>query len=1135
MSGSNPEQLWNLIPNGPTPLTGQEQLLAAQTASPSAPMYRYPVNALTDAAVLVASSVIATGSTISRTLQNRFADRYSVLDWLTPGQPDGTTDNTAQIQAAINGAAGVAQLLFPANANFYMVSQLSIPSDSHLVIELGATIQLLPGISHNTALMQLQNPAPNTATEVSSVLIELYGTLDGNVVNQPSAGQVHAGFSNGAPSCSNIFITGNHTGLITNTKSWPFNVSVASDCEVRGITMSNGGNSCEFNGSSSPQTLVSSGTYAAGTGATTLTTAVTHNISPGQTFTFSGFPVTSIFLSFLIGEYVAGAGTGGTTVNFTGPAHIGPTGPITIPPSNVYHVATCKKSYRVGFVDCVVEGIQDLGLVFYGGVVGGYIRGCEVRYASGPFIFSDNSQPGSNVDCEISDCYSHDNIGGGPTVTANNGVPQHRSRVFNNLSCNNYSGGMSIGAADGAEVYGNTLHDNVPNVFFLPDTTSVQCANFSVDGDNLNVWGNTVRDPGGAITTSSLGSTVVSGTYDPSTGNITIVTNHAHTIPIGGEFFLQVVRGVGPIATFNAMRGLQTATSGTSGTTLTYTIAAGLGAVTSFFDGVLSYNVAWPANNGVVSGSYTSSTGAVALTTFTAHGLSVGNGFVLSGMTGTNVGPLDGMQYATAGTSGTTLNFTADAGMPAITITGGNIFPPNFGIWLFHNSFGDAPARANQITNNFIYDTQSPLNLTAPIGGTWGRNGYSGGNSYGNRLSNIADLSVYSPGLGGSTQGPSFDNVFQAVVGNYVAQGSITFGGLGQSAAPPILLEPLGLMVSWNLSSGAGEIDFFCGPGAGLPGGFNFIQVTPLSISSGTYNSGTGAVVLTTNAPHGMLQGSAFVIANAYNGSSGARRLDGVQTATTGTAGTTVNFTAATGLTLYGPGIITGGNVTPSGSSASYGISSGTYNSGTGAVSLIMSTAPGLLPGNTFVVNSITDGDPDVVSINGGQTATSGTTGSTLNFTIATGLSITQTAIGGSVTPAGAAGGVINTNVGVAGSLLANDGDGNTRLGGALVQNFQTASLANAGTVTIPSNTGFMVIQNSSSIAAGTVVLPSPSPFSFPFNVGGNELEVNFQNAVGALTITGTVTNAPTAIAAAGTSISFIQNTPTSWLRRIMT
>ena len=108
------------------------------------------------------------------------------------------------------------------------------------------------------------------------------------------------------------------------------------------------------------------------------------------------------------------------------------------------------------------------------------------------------------------------------------------------------------------------------------------------------------------------------------------------------------------------------------------------------------------------------------------------------------------------------------------------------------------------------------------------------------------------------------------------------------------------------------------------------------------------------------------------------------------------------------------------------------------------------------------------------KTATVGTTGTTINFTcrykskdrgISTGI----------VTPSGVGGGLVNTAVGIGGSLLANDGLGNTRLGGALVHGaMQTATLAAGGTVTVNPNTSLVLVQNASSIATGAVVLPAP-------------------------------------------------------------
>lgn len=75
----------------------------------------------------------------------------------------------------------------------------------------------------------------------------------------------------------------------------------------------------------------------------------------------------------------------------------------------------------------------------------------------------------------------------------------------------------------------------------------------------------------------------------------------------------------------------------------------------------------------ISSGSYTTGTGAVTLTTAASHGLGVGDSFTLASVTGTgSFSALDTVQIATAGTTGTTLNFTTAPGL-TMTITGGNV------------------------------------------------------------------------------------------------------------------------------------------------------------------------------------------------------------------------------------------------------------------------------------------------------------------------------------------------------------------------------------------------------------------------------------------------------------------------------
>jgi hypothetical protein len=118
---------------------------------------------------------------------------------------------------------------------------------------------------------------------------------------------------------------------------------------------------------------------------------------------------------------------------------------------------------------------------------------------------------------------------------------------------------------------------------------------------------------------------------------------------------------------------------------------------------------------------------------------------------------------------------------------------------------------------------------------------------------------------------------------------------------------------------------------------------------------------------------------------------------------------------------------------------------------------------------------------------------------------------------------------GVGGSLLANDGYGNTRLGGALVHGaMQSAPLVNGGTVTVNPSTSFVLIQNSTSIAAATIVLPAPLAGQY---AAGAELELNFQNPVTAVTWSPSGIG-PTTIAQAGASVLFIKS-GTVWLRRI--
>jgi hypothetical protein len=83
-----------------------------------------------------------------------------------------------------------------------------------------------------------------------------------------------------------------------------------------------------------------------------------------------------------------------------------------------------------------------------------------------------------------------------------------------------------------------------------------------------------------------------------------------------------------------------------------------------------------------------------------------------------------------------------------------------------------------------------------------------------------------------------------------------------------------------------------------------------------------------------------------------------------------------------------------------FAIDSGTYNSSTGAVVLTLHTASTFSPSDSVFITGAA-GTGSFASLNGSQTATAGTTGVTLKFTIATGLTLTISAGGFAYVPHG--------------------------------------------------------------------------------------------------------------------------------------
>lgn len=102
---------------------------------------------------------------------------------------------------------------------------------------------------------------------------------------------------------------------------------------------------------------------------------------------------------------------------------------------------------------------------------------------------------------------------------------------------------------------------------------------------------------------------------------------------------------------------------------------------------------------------------------------------------------------------------------------------------------------------------------------------------------------------------------------------------------------------------------------------FPSINMVEVPIASGTYNTSTGAVSLVLGADVGLTTGSSVTLQGLF-GTGAVSSLNGTYTATSGTTGTTLNYTAATGL-----GAITIG-------------SSGNINGGAGLTSVVNNRLP---------------------------------------------------------------------------------------------------------------------------------------------------------------------------------------------------
>ncbi len=181
-----------------------------------------------------------TGAEVIGPVYQGNGNRSMTLDQVGPGSArlffpsafgatgDGIADDTEACQDAINAAAGIGSVVFPANRT-YLVAGLTVPSNSRLQVD--GTLRLKTAA--NATVLQL------TGTP-SSIVIEGRGTIDGNRAAQTSFG---CGIGNDNTATTGILVRGI---TVTGCFDWPVNLTNVSNSTVQDCILSNSGNSCEF-------------------------------------------------------------------------------------------------------------------------------------------------------------------------------------------------------------------------------------------------------------------------------------------------------------------------------------------------------------------------------------------------------------------------------------------------------------------------------------------------------------------------------------------------------------------------------------------------------------------------------------------------------------------------------------------------------------------------------------------------------------------------------------------------------------------------------------------------------------------------------------------------------------------------
>ena len=141
---------------------------------------------------------------------------------------DGVTDDTAAIQAVLDAYAGKAVVLIPNTGNKYIITGLTIPSFTHLI--LNGYLLMKPGTDiGGTGAVNLSNN--------SNIVIEGYGIVDANDPNF-TGNVISAGLSSGgAPGCEKVRVSGIS---ISDAHYWNLNITQSENVVLRDVNLIGG-------------------------------------------------------------------------------------------------------------------------------------------------------------------------------------------------------------------------------------------------------------------------------------------------------------------------------------------------------------------------------------------------------------------------------------------------------------------------------------------------------------------------------------------------------------------------------------------------------------------------------------------------------------------------------------------------------------------------------------------------------------------------------------------------------------------------------------------------------------------------------------------------------------------------------